>query len=45
MAFTKMKGYTRHRIEFGHVGDKVHLVCLHGVRAHDPLGSHVEDGE
>ena len=45
MTFTIIKRYARHRIEFAHVGVKVHLVCLDGVHAHDELGSDVEDGE
>lgn len=45
-AFQKGRGgNVRHRIEFGHVGDKVHLVCLDGGHAHDELGGDVENGE
>ena len=43
--FTTIRRYTRHCVEFGHVGEKIHLVCLDGVRAHDELGGDVEDGE
>ena len=45
MVFTAMKRYARHRIEIGHVGNKVHLVCLDSVRAHEVLGRKVEDRE
>ena len=44
-AFTTMKWYARYPVEFSHVGDKVHIVCLDGVHAHDKPGGHVEDGE
>jgi hypothetical protein len=45
MAFTKIKRYARHRIEFGHVADKVHLVCTDGAHAHCKPGADVEDRE
>ena len=45
VALTTVKRYARHRIEFGHVADKVHLVCPNGAHAHDELGGNVEDGE
>jgi hypothetical protein len=47
MASTTIKRRARHRIKVSHVGDKIHLVCLHDMdmHAHDELGGNVEDGE
>jgi len=42
---TTTKQHTRHRIELGHVADKVHLVCRDGGDAHEKLGCDVEHGE
>ena len=45
MASTTTNRYARHRIEFGHVSDKIHLVCLDYVHAHyEPRGG-IENGE
>ena len=43
--FTTTKLYARHRIEFCHVADKVHILCLDSGHAHDELGADVEHGE
>ena len=45
MAFTAIKWNAPHRIEFGHVGDKVHLAYLDGWNAPNELGGNVKDGE
>ena len=39
------KLYARHRIEFCHIGDKVHIICTDGAHAHDALGDKVDHGE
>ena len=42
---TATKLYARHRIEFCHVADKVHIVRPDGAHAHEKLGGDVEHRE